>query len=87
MPPIKPDVCVTEGRIGLFIGGAYQFLTVEQARDLVIRVTDALDQLVPPKVVRGVSALQVDGGHVPGKYRLADKLVGDIQAALDGDKL
>jgi hypothetical protein len=32
MIPVKPDMCLIDGKVAVFIGGAYAFMTIEQAR-------------------------------------------------------
>lgn len=83
MPPVKPDVCAIDGKIAIFIGGGYQHLTVEQANNLITNITAALvrtnhEASRLPKRATG-DVLDVEGGYVPGKYRLADKLFAELE--------
>lgn len=43
--PTKPDVAVVDGRLAVFIGGAHQLLTLEQADAWVPKVQSALSEL------------------------------------------
>jgi len=55
MPPIKPEVCtLPDGKIGLFLGADYKFLTRPGAQ----RLRDLLDaELAKPETSVAIDAL------------------------------
>lgn len=38
MHPLKPDACIVSGKIGVFIGADYKFLTLLQTKALVAKL-------------------------------------------------
>jgi hypothetical protein len=40
-----PEVCVTQGNVGIFLGGGYRILTPANTEELVKRLQDALASL------------------------------------------
>lgn len=43
--PLCPEVCTHEGRVGVFMGGAYRLLSPDLARDLAQRIIEAADDI------------------------------------------
>jgi hypothetical protein len=45
MPPLKPEVCVLQDRLAVFIGADYKLLPLEDADRFVRQAQGALDKL------------------------------------------
>lgn len=43
--PVKPDVCISDGRLAVFMGANYKFLTLDQADAFVRRLQSELSRL------------------------------------------
>lgn len=44
-PPKVPEVCVTQGKVGIFIGTGYRLLPAQTAREYIARLVAAVEQL------------------------------------------
>lgn len=44
-PPKVPEVCVTQGKVGIFIGPGYRLLPIETARQYRARLDECIRQI------------------------------------------
>lgn len=61
-PPIKPEVCIVDDRLAVFLGGDYKFLTIPAADKLIRKMQSELARLRRQEAKKG-RVVRMDGKH------------------------